>query len=404
MAEAGSGLEAEEVRQELYDIMRQDVGFQRKASRALALGMEYLGVQNGHLTRVDPATNYWEAIESTDPPDGTFPAGLTLDLDATYCRKTINRDVPVAVHDAPEQGWAEDPAFEAHELHTYHGVCVTARQEIYGTVCFVSEAPRDEPFTDDESMFVELIARLLGHEIEHERHEIELVEREQMVDVLCRVLRHNLRNRLNVVRGHAELLSRASASDADASAETIVSAIDEMVALSERTRELSDLVNREFVRQDYDIEATVRDIAADIVDDHPDATVSIEGTTDTQLRASEQLPTALRELLDNAARHGGAEPRIAVALAGTQEAIEIEVADTGPGLADHGRRVIESGVVTPLEHGTGLGLWLVYWIVTRHDGSIDTSVTDTGTTVTIRLPHGPVKFRSEEDSSVGSEA
>jgi PAS domain S-box-containing protein len=39
-----------------------------------------------------------------------------------------------------------------------------------------------------------------------------------------------------------------------------------------------------------------------------------------------------------------------------------------------------------LTHGSGLGLWLAHWIVTSHDGSINATSTEDGTTMTISLP------------------
>jgi len=48
------------------------------------------------------------------------------------------------------------------------------------------------------------------------------------------------------------------------------------------------------------------------------------------------------------------------------------------------RQVLEAGRETPLEHGSGLGLWLVNWIVTGLGGEVTTTV-DGGTTVTVRL-------------------
>jgi len=399
MTNSGSNLESGEARHELYDIMLQDVGFEQKGSRALTLGREYLGVENAHLTRVDPAVDYWEATESTDPPNGSFPVGLTLDLDSTYCRRTIQQDAPIALHDAPNQGWEDDPAFKTHELHTYHGVCVTTHDEIYGTVCFVSESPRDDPFTDEESMFTELIARLLGHEIEHEHHELELTERKQMINVLCRVLRHDLRNGLNIIRGEVELMHGQSAASPDASVNTILSTVDGILAVSDRTRELSDLIDGSFLRRELDIEAIVRELAADIEDEYPDATVSLEGTADTKIRASTQVKTGLRELLENAAMYSETDPAITVSLTRTQQALQIQIADNGPGIPEQEQAVLESGVTTPLEHGSGLGLWVVHWIVTRHDGTIETAVSEPGTTVTLTLPLGPVKLLSEKEPS-----
>jgi two-component sensor histidine kinase len=47
--------------------------------------------------------------------------------------------------------------------------------------------------------------------------------------------------------------------------------------------------------------------------------------------------------------------------------------------------VLETGRETPLEHGEGLGLWLVNWIVTGLGGTV-TANTDDGTTVRLSLP------------------
>jgi hypothetical protein len=77
---------ASQARKQLYEVMRSNHSFEQKARTAVELGRRYLGVDNGHLTRIDEDTDYWEAIVSTDPADGNFPPGLELDLGTTYCR------------------------------------------------------------------------------------------------------------------------------------------------------------------------------------------------------------------------------------------------------------------------------------------------------------------------------
>jgi GAF domain-containing protein len=149
----------DDARVELYDIMSQDLAFERKAQQVLALGERYLGVDNAHLTRIDQETDYWEAILSTDDVDGDYPPGLALDLRSTYCRRAIADDGSLALHDAPEQGWDDDPAYEEHGLHCYHGTPITVDDDPYGTLCFVSRSPRDEPFTPEDTLFADLIAR-----------------------------------------------------------------------------------------------------------------------------------------------------------------------------------------------------------------------------------------------------
>lgn len=92
--------------------MRQDSEFQSKATEALELGQLYLDVSHAHLTWIDPVIGHWEVVETTDPEDGRFPSGLSLDLGETYCQQTIQDDSAVTLHDAPSQGWDDDPAFD----------------------------------------------------------------------------------------------------------------------------------------------------------------------------------------------------------------------------------------------------------------------------------------------------
>jgi two-component system sensor histidine kinase RegB len=49
--------------------------------------------------------------------------------------------------------------------------------------------------------------------------------------------------------------------------------------------------------------------------------------------------------------------------------------------------VLEAGEETPLEHSTGLDLWLVYWVVALSGGELAFEENDPrGTVVTIALP------------------
>ena len=67
---------------------------------------------------------------------------------------------------------------------------------------------------------------------------------------------------------------------------------------------------------------------------------------------------------------------------------ELEVSDTGTGMTEEARRrCLEPFFSTKGEHGTGLGLAMVYGIIERHHGRIAIdSEPGRGTTVTLRLP------------------
>jgi CheY-like chemotaxis protein len=74
----------------------------------------------------------------------------------------------------------------------------------------------------------------------------------------------------------------------------------------------------------------------------------------------------------------------------------LELSDTGIGMTEEVRqRCLEPFFTTKGEHGTGLGLSMVYGIVQRHQGTIDiTSQVGKGSTFIIRIPYQPAKRSS----------
>ncbi|MWV64804.1 PAS domain S-box protein [Halorubrum sp. JWXQ-INN 858] len=379
---------AEEARRRLYEIVRGTGPFEEKARGALALGERYLSVDNGHLTRIDQETDHWEAMVSTDPPDGRFPAGLELDLGTTYCRRTLGAGGSVALSDATDQGWADDAAYEAHGLRCYHGTTLVLEGEPYGTVCFVAEAARSDPFTDAETMFAELLTRLLERELEREHHEAELTRQTNLATVLNRVLRHNIRNDMSVIRGFVQLM--ADELDDDEYSEITLTKVDDLIELSEKARELNRIVTADFEREPVPLGAFIEGTVEPIAEEHPAASITVD-TADLELTVA-VLPNfeqALDELIENAIKHSGDDPTVTVTVDPVPNAVEVRITDDGPGLADHEADVMDAGTETPLVHGSGLGLWLVHWIVTSHGGSVDATVTDAGTTMTVSVPRRP---------------
>ncbi len=220
-------------------------------------------------------------------------------------------------------------------------------------------------------------------------HDItELRESQRRLSVLDRVLRHNLRNRMNVVLGYSHELAHHSDPEVADLGSAIEDSARNLLELSESAREFESVVSG--VTKET-TELDVVELVAGAVDDarseHPEADLSTDLPDSAPVRAHETFELAVHELLENAIVHNDTgSPTVDVSVT-VDDRVTIHIADDGPGLNDVDRRALRSGTESPLEHTQGLGLWLVRWAVESVGGRLDIADNDPrGTVVTITLP------------------
>ncbi len=201
------------------------------------------------------------------------------------------------------------------------------------------------------------------------------------LDVLNRVLRHNLRNEMNVVYGYADQLDDGEAVD------RIQEKAMTMVNLGNKAREIDQMLNEDEDGPPIDI----TDIVEIEVDRAREANPSVAfelSCPDTDRLVPRTIGSVLRNLIENAAEHNDAdEPRVAVDVTLDADTAVVEVRDNGPGIPDEERAVLRTGDETPLKHSNGLGLWLVNWGVQTMGGSVSVEPRDErGTVVRVEVP------------------
>ncbi|MFB6122272.1 MAG: PAS domain S-box protein [Haloferacaceae archaeon] len=214
---------------------------------------------------------------------------------------------------------------------------------------------------------------------------------EQLIRLLNRVLRHNLRNDMTALVGWAEMIHSGDADDVRDAAARIERISRDLVALSEHARELERHAHYERSPQRLDPSDLVADIAATHRDRFPKATIDVTVRTDRGICAGTELERAVAELVENAVKHASSsEPTVAISVTDDAEWVELAVVDDGPGIDGMEIETVSTGSETALQHGSGLGLWLVNWIVTRYGGSFQVEARGAdgteGTTATVRLP------------------
>lgn len=213
--------------------------------------------------------------------------------------------------------------------------------------------------------------------------------RRQRLEVLNRVLRHNLRNDAAVILGHAQTLAEQADEDTERKmAETISDTADDLVALGEKARALEEAMADGTGTTEIELLALVEEVVDEVGASYPDADIEVSVPAGLSIQvAPRPLRIALENLIENAADHGGDAPHIRVeAEAADEDRVELRVLDDGPGIPEYELAAVEAEEESALTHGSGLGLWLTHWAVRSLGGDLSfQELEPTGTEVTLRL-------------------
>ncbi len=214
------------------------------------------------------------------------------------------------------------------------------------------------------------------------------VKQQKHLDVLHRVLRHNLRNELTVVLGHIEpVIKGVDNPELKSSANTVKQAATRLTQLSEEAKTIERVLGETATTHPVELQPMVDDVVNECAGRFDSASISADVPSDIGVHADEKLQIVLRSLLDNAIRHNDADnPRANVhTVIPNGTTVEIAVVDNGPGIPPVEQQIItDTTDITPLTHGSGLGLWLVRWIVDAYGGTLDIETPPSGGSV-VRL-------------------
>ena len=354
--------------------------------------------------RADELRRYERLVENlpigvyrtTPGPDGEFKLvnqGLVDILEADSKAYFENRSVSEIYADPDERAAFSDRLLEEGTVDNVELQFETADgNQIWGEVSgIVTE-------TDDGPVFELALQDITTRK-----------ERDQQLDVLNRVLRHNLRNALNVIDGNAAMLNAAIEDDELRShVERIERRVSNLEALSEKAVTVRSLFDQgRSTTTACDVQALLIRVSNELEECHPDARVVVDAPEKSlYVNADVRLKMALAELVNNAVVHNNqSTPEVTLTTETVtrdgEQAVEIVITDNGPGIPKHERKAIESGEETPLQHGTGLGLWLVYWAMSLLGGDIHIDDADPGTRIALRLPQAGGDAQSQPDGGTG---
>ena len=188
--------------------------------------------------------------------------------------------------------------------------------------------------------------------------------RQRHLELVARVLRHNMSNEITVIQGQTEILRVHTADEGQRHLDTIVESGRRIIQTSAKLRTIQDIVTDERGRAPTNAKNCVEMVVDRIARDYPDATIQCDAA-DVWVECTVGLVPAIENLVENAITHNDApSPTVAVEVTETADGVRFTVADDGPGIPTSEQRILEAGE-TPLQHSSGVGLWLVYRFVER---------------------------------------
>jgi PAS domain S-box-containing protein len=202
-----------------------------------------------------------------------------------------------------------------------------------------------------------------------------LEEQNERLELLNRIVRHDIRNDMQLVQGMADLLDDISAEAGKPHLETIRTRTEHVIELTDLMGELMDALvaesgdDLEPTNLSFVLDREVREASGS----YPNATIRTRGNVPlVEVTANDMLRSVFRNLLNNAVQHhDGDDPTVEVSAEVDDDWVLVQIADDGPGIdPDRREAVFGKGEKCLESEGTGLGLYLVYTLVDHYGGAV----------------------------------
>jgi PAS domain S-box-containing protein len=215
------------------------------------------------------------------------------------------------------------------------------------------------------------IARDITDQKEYERR---LERQRDDLQVLNQVLRHDIRNDLQVILAYADILADKCDDTVQDGLDRIRDSAGHAADLTKTAGEMADvMLSAQDSSKAVELQPTLEAEIDKIRTAHPDVLITVDSTIpDLEVYADEMLSSVFRNLLKNAIQHNDKTiPKIEVSASRRDDSVVIHIADNGPGIPPERRDAVFGKGEKGLESdGAGIGLYLVRTLIENYGGDV----------------------------------
>ena len=197
----------------------------------------------------------------------------------------------------------------------------------------------------------------------------------EQLEILNRILRHDIRNDIGFLLGWAEMLDSHIDEEGRAHLQRVLNSGRHILALTDTARDVIEMLvsGEEMERKPTSLQSTLGVELMLRRESYPDTEfVFDEADLKFDVLANELLASVFRNLLNNAVEHNDKDhPIVEVSCESDADSVVIRVADNGPGIPEaHRETIFDAGRSGLNSSGSGMGLYLVTKLIAGYGGEV----------------------------------
>lgn len=188
--------------------------------------------------------------------------------------------------------------------------------------------------------------------------------------VLHRVLRHNLRNDMTVLLCLLDELEQTADEDQRELIDRSRRRIHGLVNLTDKVRQVNVTVNKQISRRvTVDLVSLVEERVERLRREYSEITIETDLPDSAMVTTVDQFGLVLDNIVQSAVTSSD-DPVFEVTVATTPKTVKLCLEDHSESIPDADLSALATQKETKLQHGLGVELWLVYWLVESSDGDL----------------------------------